>query len=103
MKIDKAKQLISKMIEVIKPNGVSNIRFNLQPLEDNEFYMNITYIVPDDSEYLRSYNMRNSDDIRIRWNYEIKNSIKNYFNIRVIINSTSISSQSYYNEHGNKW
>ena len=98
MKIDKAKQLINKMIEVIKPNGVSNIRFNLQPLEDNEFYMNITYIVPDDSEFLRSYNMRNSDDIRIRWNNEIKNSIKNYFDIRVIINSTSISSQSYYNE-----
>jgi hypothetical protein len=98
MKIDKAKQLINKMIEVVKPKGVSNIKFNLQPLEDDEFYMNITYIVPDDSEYLRSNNMRNSDNVRMGWNYEIKNSIKNYFDIRVIINSTSISSQSYYNK-----
>jgi hypothetical protein len=98
MKIDKAKQLINKMIEVVKPKGVSNIKFNLQPLKDDEFYMNITYIVPDDSEYLRSNNMRNSDNVRMDWNYEIKNSIKNYFDIRVIINSTSISSQSYYNK-----
>jgi short-subunit dehydrogenase involved in D-alanine esterification of teichoic acids len=58
--------------------------------------MNITYIVPDDSEYLRSSNMRDSDNTRIKWNSEIKNSIKNYFNIDVIINSTGIQSESYY-------
>jgi hypothetical protein len=99
MKIDKAKQLIGKMIDVIKPNGVLDIVFSLEPLgiRDNEFYMNIRYVVPDDSEYLRSKNMRNSDYVRLGWNNEIKNSINNYFNIKVIINSTGISSQSYYN------
>jgi hypothetical protein len=70
----------------------------LEPLgiRDDEYYMNITYIVPDDSEYLRSSNMRDSDNTRIKWNSEIKNSIKNYFNIDVIINSTGIQSESYY-------
>jgi hypothetical protein len=60
--------------------------------------MNITYIVPDDSEYLRSSNMRFSDNTRINWNYEIKKSIKGYFNVDVIINSTGIKSESYYNK-----
>jgi hypothetical protein len=96
---EKLTKLIKKMISVIKPNGVLGITFRLEPLgiRDDEYYMNITYIVPDDSEYLRSNNMRNSDDIRIKWNYEIKNSIKNYFDTDVIINSSGISSESYYN------
>jgi hypothetical protein len=90
---------IKKLTNVIKPNGVLGITFRLEPLgiRNDEYYMNITYIVPDDSEYLRSHNMRNSDDIRIRWNYEIKTAIKNYFNTDVIINSSNISSESYYN------
>jgi hypothetical protein len=92
-------KLIKKMTNLIKPNGVLGITFRLEPLgiRNDEYYMNITYIVPDDSEYLRSHNMRNSDDIRIKWNYEIKNSIKNYFNTDVIINSSGISSESYHN------
>lgn len=99
MSEEKLTKLIKKMTDVIKPNGVLGITFRLEPLgiRDDEYYMNITYIVPDDSEYLRSHNMRNSDDIRIKWNYEIKNSIKNYFNTDVIINSSGISSESYYN------
>ena len=92
-------KLIKKMTNLIKPNGVLGITFRLEPLgiRNDEYYMNITYIVPDDSEYLRSHNMRNSGDIRIKWNYEIKNSIKNYFNTDVIINSSGISSESYHN------
>ena len=97
---------IKKLTNVIKPNGVLGVTFRLKPLgiRDDEYYMNITYIVPDDSEYLRSHNkftaMRNSNDkglIRIRWNNEIKTAIKNYFNTDVIINSSGISSESYYN------
>ena len=89
---------IKKLTNVIKPNGVLGITFRLEPLgiRNDEYYMNITYIVPDDSEYLRSSNMRDSDNTRIKWNSEIKNSIKNYFNIDVIINSTGIQSESYY-------
>lgn len=88
---------IKKLTNVIKPNGVLGITFRLEPLgiRNDEYYMNITYIVPDDSE-LKSLRL-DSDDIRIRWNYEIKTAIKNYFNTDVIINSSGISSESYYN------
>ena len=104
MSEEKLTKLIKKMTNVIKPNGVLGITFRLEPLgiRDDEYYMNITYIVPDDSEYLRPHNkftaMRNSEGlIRIRWNNEITTAIKNYFNTDVIINSSNISSESYYN------
>jgi hypothetical protein len=85
---------IKKLTNVIKPNGVLGITFRLGTFND-EYYMTITYIVPDDSK-LKSLRL-DSDDIRIRWNYEIKTAIKNYFNTDVIINSSGISSESYYN------
>lgn len=92
-------KLINKMINVIKPNGVSDIKFRLDPMsirDDEEYYLSITYIVPDDSEFLRSVSMRDSDIYRQKWNDEIRNMIKNYFNTRVIINASGIMSQSYY-------
>jgi hypothetical protein len=97
---EKLTKLIKKMINVIKPNGVLDIEFRLVPLgiRDDEFYMEITYIVPDDSPLLKmGKSPRSFNDIRMEWNYGIKNSIKNYFNTDVIINSSSISSESYYN------
>jgi hypothetical protein len=91
---------IKKLTNVIKPNGVLGITFRLEPLgiRNDEYYMNITYIVPDDSPLLKmGKSPRSFNDIRIKWNYEIKNSIKNYFNTDVIINSSGISSESYHN------
>ncbi len=92
-------KMIGKMMNVIKPNGVSDMDFNLQPLEiyENEYYMNVTYVVPDGSEFLRGDNMKKSDAYRSQWNHEIKNTIKNYFNVDVIINNSGIQSESYYN------
>jgi hypothetical protein len=92
--------LIDKMINIIKPKGVLEIDYNLTPLgfTDNEYYMNVTYVVPDDSEYLRFSSMRDSDNSRISWNREIKNTIKNYFDVDVIINSSGIQSETYYNK-----
>ena len=71
-------KLIDKMINVIKPNGVSEMGFNLKPMETykDEYYMMVTYVVPDGSEFLRGDNMRKSDFYRGQWNREIKNTIK---------------------------
>jgi hypothetical protein len=92
-------KMIGKMMNIIKPNGVSDMDFNLRPLEtyENEYYMNVTYIVPDGSEFLKRDNMRKTDKYRDLWNHEIKNTIKNYFNVNVIISSSSINSESYHN------
>lgn len=93
-------KLINKMIGVIKPKGVTDIKFRLTPLgiREDEFYMNIKYIVPDDSPLLKmGKSLRSLNDIKMEWNHEIKKSIKNYFNVDVIINSTGMSSESYHN------
>jgi hypothetical protein len=105
MSEDKLTKLIKKMINVIKPNGVLDIEFRLVPLgiRDDEFYMEITYIVPDDSPLLNMGNApRTFNDIRMGWNNEIKKSIKNYFNTDIIINSSGVSSESYHNKQKEK-
>ena len=96
---EKLTKLIKKMINVIKPNGVSDISFRLEPLtiRDDEYYIHLTYIVPDDSEYLTPSHMRSMIDIQTNWNYEIKKSINDYFNTVVFVGSTNIASESYYN------
>lgn len=93
---EQLEKMIGKMMNIIKPNGVSNMEFVLDFINKNEYYMGVTYIVPDGSEFLRSNNMRTSDDYRDKWNREIKNTIKNYFDVEVIINSSSIKSESYH-------
>jgi len=92
-------KLIGKMMNVIKPNGVSDMGFNLEPMEtyEDEYYMRVTYIVPDGSEFLRRDNMKKTDVYRDQWNREIKNTIKNYFNVNVVVSSSSIDSESYHN------
>lgn len=99
MSEDKLTKLIKKMINVIKPNGVSNISFRLEPLgnRDDVYYIILTYIVPDDSEYLAPSSMRSMVDIKTNWNNEIKKSIKDYFNTVVYIGLSNIASESYYN------
>jgi hypothetical protein len=91
---------IKKLITVIKPVGVSDITFSLEEMgiRDKEYYMFVKYIVPDDSDYLK----RGDIDLRVKWNNEMKKSIKNYFNADVMINSTSISSESYHNKQKQK-
>jgi len=79
MSEDKLTKLIKKMINVIKPNGVLDIEFRLVPLgiRDDEFYMETTYIVPDDSPLLNmGKSPRSFNDIRMGWNNELKKSIK---------------------------
>lgn len=100
MSEEKLTKLINKMINVIKPNGVLDITFRLKPLgiRDDEYYMDITYIVPDDSPLLTmGKSPRSFNKIRMEWNYGIKNSIKNYFDTDVIINASSVTSESYHN------
>lgn len=91
-------KMIGRMINIIKPNGVVNINYELRPMDfvGNSYNMSITYIVPDDSEFLRSFNMRSADMIRRQWNEEISNTIRDYFDVEIIIGSSGITSESYY-------
>ena len=96
-------RLIGKLFTVIKPAGVNHIEFNLEPTDgyDMEYYMSVTYVVPNDSEFLRIVNMRNSDFIRNQWNQEIKKTIEDYFDVKIIISNSSIKSEFFYKNQKN--
>ena len=92
-------KMIDKMMNIIKPNGVSNMEYNLDALDihGNEYYMSVTYIVPDDSKLLENGKALGfSDFYRQQWNRELHNTIKNYFDVAVIINMSAIMSESHY-------
>jgi hypothetical protein len=93
-------KMIGKMMNVIKPNGVSNIDFKLRPMDlvGNSYNMSITYIVPDDNIMLRGFTTGSlGDRTREQWNHEISKTISDYFDVEVIIGSSGVSSESYHN------
>jgi hypothetical protein len=90
--IDRDNKLIRRYLNLSKPNGVSDIEFELRPTGDeSEYYMYITYIVPDGSEYLglEKYN------IRYEWNRHIQKDIYNFFGLKVMITQTGIRNEKF--------
>lgn len=94
---EQLQKLIDKLVNVVKPKGVEHIDCELEPLNirDNEYYLFITYVFPNDSPYLTKH--LTGPQIRAEWNEQIKKTIKTYFGIDVIINSSSFTSKSFYN------
>lgn len=86
---------IKRMLSIIKPEGVSMIDFELDPIKEDEYYLKLTYVVPDDSPYMK---VNRKEDPRPDWNRTILYSIRDYFNTRVIINNTGLTTESYYKQ-----
>jgi hypothetical protein len=102
MNIKRDTKLIRKYLNISKPAGVSDIEFELRYLgDDNEYYMRITYVVPDGSEFLQQDRPRNHRqdyiNYRYNWNYHISKDLKNYFGLKVIINNSSTINEKFYN------
>jgi hypothetical protein len=94
---------IRKMLSVIKPTEVSFVDFDLTPIDEDEYYMSVKYVVPDDSPILKvKTSPRVYDDLRMKWNEEMKKNLKNFFNAKVIITSTGLSSESWYKQQLNR-
>jgi hypothetical protein len=103
MSQENLEKLIAKMISVTKPNGVSFVEFDLDPISTDEYYMSIGYVVPYDSPFLKMRSSpRSFDNLRQDWNQSIKQSIKNYFNTDVIISSSAIRSETWYKQYFNE-
>jgi hypothetical protein len=65
--------------------------------------MSISYVVPDDSPILKvKTSPRVYDDLRMRWNEEMKKNLKHFFNVKVIITSTGLNSESWYKQQLNR-
>jgi hypothetical protein len=89
--IEKYTKLIKRLIKVIKPIGVTDIDFELKPTGSlNEFYMSVTYWIPSDSELLQKSNIPITDRRRYEWNSEIQKNINQWFDISVMITSSSL-------------
>jgi len=102
MNIDRDTKLIRRYLNISKPAGVSDIEFILKPTGDKkEYYMEISYIVPDGSEFLqqdRPINPRQDYvNYRYNWGYHISKDLKNYFGLKVIINNSSTINEKFYN------
>lgn len=94
-------EIIDKLVNLnsSKPKGVDYVDCVLIPLgiRNDEYYLNITYVVPDDSPYLTKH--LTGRQLRAEWNESIKGTIYKYLRTNVIIYSSSIASESYYNQH----
>jgi hypothetical protein len=104
MSQEQIERAINKMINVIKLNDVLSVDIKVYHLDlgvKYDYYLNITYVVPDDSEFLRSSNMRYSDYNKMTWNKEILDNLKNYMGIDTLINSSVVMSESNYQKMKN--
>ena len=81
---------ITKLMKIIKPEGVLEVKFKLEHFHADTWHMYVRFIVPDDSNYLN--NTIREDRI---WAIDIKDAIFDFIGVRIIINSTSIIAKSY--------
>ena len=85
-------KLIRRYLNISKPNGVLDIEFEIIPTGDeSEYFMYITYIVPDGSEYLRL----EKTQVRYTWNSYIQKDINNFFGLKVMITQTGIRNEKF--------
>jgi hypothetical protein len=105
MSQEQIERAINKMINVIKINDILSVDIKVYHLGLGEvkydYYLNITYVVPDGSEFLRSSNMRYSDYNKMKWNKEILDNLRNYLGIDTLINSSVVVSESNYQKMKN--
>ena len=97
--LDRDTKLIRRYLNISKPEGVLKIAFEITPVGDeNEYYMKITYVVPDDSKYLKA-NDKNLIPVRYRdeWNHHITKDLKDYFGLKVYINQSGTRNENFYN------
>jgi len=90
--LNKMNRLIKKILSVIKPDGVLEIKFKLEPISDDEYYLSLKYIVPDDSPAL---NRKTVDNYIYQWTDPIHKTIQDYLGISVYIKNKGISAKSF--------
>jgi hypothetical protein len=89
-------RVLKRLMPILLPEEVVDIDFELEPYrsstKNNEYYFGITYVLPDDSDYLKIDN----DPPYKKWNHQIRKTIENTLDIEIIINSTGFRSLSYH-------
>ena len=91
-KSESVKKSIGAILSVLKPKGVLEIKFDVKPISDDEYYLTLKYIVPDDSPAL---NRKTVDNYIYQWTDPIHKTIQDYLGISVYIKNKGISSKSF--------
>jgi hypothetical protein len=91
--ITDVKNAINKLITLLKPEEVFDIKVNLRKIgyTEDEYYMTVEYIISDET-----ISNLNSSNVRTIWNNEIGKHIKNYLGIKVYITASSMIKKSWY-------
>jgi len=98
--IDKKRltKLVNDIVNSSKPSEVVKIDTKLFHISKNEFYLDVTYVLPDDNGLMSIHNMHILENLKLGWNVAITKTLKGFLNIEVIINNTGVTSESYYNK-----
>lgn len=92
-------KVLPNFIHSLLPDGVVDIEYDIEPIEKDEYYLDVTFIVPDDSPLLFKRNETLMMRDRIEMREELKRKILGFFGKKVIINNTGVRAESYHRQH----
>lgn len=92
-------KVLPNFIHSLLPDGVVDIEYDIEPIENDEYYLDVTFVVPDDSPLLVRKNELLMMRERIEMREELKRKILGFFGKRVIINNTGVRAESYHRQH----
>ena len=86
---------ITKLFKFVKPDDVIDINFKVIPFDgkDNEFLMEIVYVVPD--KLFKDYKTKLSSESTSGWNVIVRKNIRDYLGVNVTIYSTAMAKESW--------
>lgn len=92
--IEGIKTAIKRIVQIQKPNGVLDVEVSVDPISKEEYYVNLNFLVPEESDFLKR--PRNHRDVFYRderlftLKHNIAKSIEDYLSIKVYINSYGV-------------
>lgn len=91
---ERIKTAIKKIVQIQKPNGVIGVEVSVDPISNEEYYVDLIFLVPEDSELLkRPRNHRDAfyrDDRLFTLKHDIAKYIQDYLSIKAYINSYGV-------------
>lgn len=88
----KISNVIKKIINLHKPEGVNDIEFDLEQIDKDEYYLELIFVVPSDSDELK---IKHGASNKRRWVDGIKGAIENYLGVKIIVSSVGVKSSGF--------
>lgn len=95
LSITNLNKVVRRLLDVIKPLGVIHVDFTITRLDRKNYYLYLTYVVPDSSEYMKH---NNKYDPRSNWNSAINKTLQSFLGVHFLITQTGLQAESYYKQ-----